>query len=174
MVTSLDAMHREAYRSLDRMFDNAARRAAGHGLMERGRQAGVVRQFMSDMVEGAAHHKRALPHASSQEWLARYRDTLATALRRARRRGAELDAGNLSTVSSTAEAMLSIMGELAARLQAGAGDVLAERFRLSDFVDGLHQLERPWLRAPPVPYTHGYDPRGYLAARAWWDRVDAQ
>ena len=81
VVTALDALHQEARRSLDRMFDNASRREAGHGFMETGRQAAIVRQYMTDMIDEAAHHKRSLPHTSSQAWFGRYRDTLDAALR---------------------------------------------------------------------------------------------
>lgn len=171
MVSALDALHAEAHRSLDRMFDNATRRAAGHGLVERGRQAAVVLQRMTGMVDGAAHHKRALPHASGAQWLAQYTETLDTALRRAQRHGTRLDVGNLSARSATAEAMLGTMGALAARLRAGVGEVLAQRFRLERFVDALRDLERPWLRATPTSSAHTSDPSTYLAARAWWDRV---
>ena len=171
MVSYLDALHQEAGHSLDRMFDNAARRAAGHGFMEQGRQAAVVRQAMADMVAEAAHHKRALPHTSSQDWLRGYRDALAAALRRARRRGVDLDVGNLSAASATAEAMHGIMGAVAARMYAGVGKVLSEQFVLSDFVEGLHALERPWLHARPSPPD--WTPAMYAAeARGWWDRVD--
>ena len=57
VVTALDALHQEVRRSLDRMFDNASRREAGHGFMETGRQAAIVRQYMTDMIDEAAHHR---------------------------------------------------------------------------------------------------------------------
>ena len=174
VVSALDALHQEARRSLDRMFDNARRREAGHSFMERGRQAALVRQYMTDMVDQAAHHKRSLPHTSSGAWLGNYRDTLDTALRRARRRGVDRDVGNVSGASSAAAAMHGIMGALAARMYRGVGDILSDQFRLAQFRDHLYDMEHRWLHPRPVPPDYGAAAGHLLGNRAWWDRIDLQ
>ena len=68
VVTALDALHQEARRSLDRMFDNASRREAGHGFMETGRQAAIVRQYMTDMIDEAATHEIASTSWPGMVW----------------------------------------------------------------------------------------------------------
>ena len=170
LLLDFDEIHRNAEQSVRRMFDNQYRRDEGHSGLALGRQAAGVLGAMQLMIRDASYHKRSLPRLPADEWDRNYADTLRTYLQRARRRGVDLETGNVTDESQAAAAMHhAVMSALADRMSEAVGDAVARRpGALERLQAGLGDIENTWnaVKARPRDFDGMYEYDNNL----WWQR----